>query len=74
MERLEASRTPEAQAACLAELRASVKQYGERYGLPSNRIHNAIDGGELIEYLEVGHEIFQYDLLRDVELESEDPA
>ena len=74
MERLQASRTPEAQAAYLAELRASVKHYGERYGLPSNRIHNAIDGGELIEYLEVGHEIFQYDLLRDVELESEDPA
>lgn len=66
LEQLEASRTPEAQAAYLAELRASVKQYELRYGMPSDRIHDAIDAGELIEDLDVGHWIFQYDLLHDL--------
>ena len=67
MEQLEASSTPEAQAAYLAELRASVKQYEEQYGMPSDRIHEAIDAGELIEDLDVCNWIFAYDLLRDVE-------
>lgn len=67
LEQLEASRTPEAQAAYLAELRASVKRYEERYGMPSHRVHDAIEAGELIEDLAVGHWIFQYDLLCDVE-------
>ena len=66
MEQLEASSTPQAQAAYLAELRASVKQYEERYGMPSERIHDAIDAGELIEDLDVGHWIFQCDLLHNL--------
>ncbi len=67
MEQLEASRAPEAQAAYLAELRANVKQYEERYGMPSERIHVAIDAGELVEDLDVCNWIFDYDLLRDIE-------
>ena len=71
MEQLEASSTPQAQAAYLAELRSSVKQYEERYGMPSERIHDAIDAGELIEDLDVGHWIFQYDLLCDLRQSAE---
>ncbi len=66
MDQLEASRAPEVQAAYLAEIRACVKQYEKRYGMSSDRIHEAIDAGELIEDLDVGHWIFQYDLLRDL--------
>ena len=67
MEQLEASRAPEKQAAYLAELRASVKRYEERYGMPSDRIHDAIDAGELVEDLDVCNWIFDYELLLDVE-------
>jgi hypothetical protein len=67
LEQLEASSTPQAQAAYLAELRANVKQYEERYGMPSDRIHDAIDAGELVEDLDVCNWIFDYELLRDIE-------
>jgi hypothetical protein len=55
-----------AQAVVLAEIRTSVEQYEMRYGLPSDRIHDAIDAGDLIEDQDVGHWIFQYDLLHDL--------
>jgi hypothetical protein len=67
MEQLEASRAPEAQAAYLAELRARVKHCEQRYGMSSERIHDAIDAGELVEDLDVCNWIFAHDLLRDVE-------
>lgn len=67
MEQLEASRAPEAQAAYLAELRANVKQYEERFGISSDRIHDAIDAGELVEDLDVCNWIFDYELLREIE-------
>lgn len=67
LEQLEASRTPEAQAAYLAELRASVKRYEARYGMASERIHDAIDAGLLVEDLDVCNWIFDYELLRDIE-------
>lgn len=51
----------------LAEIREKVKQYEVRYGMSSDCIHDAIEAGELVEDLDVGHWIFQYDLLRSVE-------
>ena len=54
-------------SAVLAELRQSVKAYEERYGIASERIHDAIEAGELIEDLEVGHWNFDYDLLCRIE-------
>ncbi len=51
----------------LAKLRDSVNMYEARYGMPSERIHDAIDAGELIEDRDVGHWIFKYELLRSVE-------
>jgi hypothetical protein len=57
----------ERQAAMLAEIRESVKQYEQRYGMPSDCVHDAIDAGELVEDQDVCHWIFQYDLLRSVE-------
>jgi hypothetical protein len=53
----------------LSELRESVKQYEERYGMASERIHEAIDAGELEEDLDVVHWIFRYELLCRVEAE-----
>jgi phage baseplate assembly protein W len=57
----------EAQAEILAEIRASVEQYEKRYGMSSDRIHEAIDSGKLVEDFDVCHWIFQYELLQDVE-------
>ncbi len=57
----------EAQAAMLAEIRESVQRYEERYGMTSDCIHEAIEAGTLIEDQDVGHWIFQYELLQDVE-------
>ena len=57
----------EGQAAMLAEIRESVKQYEQRYGMSSDRVHDAIDAGELVEDLEVCDWIFQYNLLKRVE-------
>jgi predicted transcriptional regulator len=51
----------------LAELRESVKQYEARYGMSSDRVHDAIEAGELVEDLDVCDWIFQYNLLRRVE-------
>jgi hypothetical protein len=51
----------------LAELRESVRQYEERYGVSSACIHEALEAGELVEDKDVGHWIFQYDLLRSIE-------
>ena len=67
MAQLEASRTPQAQAAYLAELRANLKQYEERFGFSSDHIHDAIDAGELVEDLDVCNWIFDYELLREIE-------
>jgi hypothetical protein len=55
------------QEAMLAEIRKSVKQYEQRYGMSSDCVHDAIDAGELVEDQDVCHWIFQYDLLRSVE-------
>ncbi len=66
-ELLEQRHDTEAQNAMLAEIRESVEQYEERYGMSSDRIHDAIDAGELVEDRDVGHWIFQYDLLRSVD-------
>lgn len=57
----------QSQEKMLAEIRASVKQYEVRYGMSSDCIHDAIEAGELVEDLDVGHWIFQYDLLQSVE-------
>jgi hypothetical protein len=57
----------ERQERMLAEIRESVKQYEQRYGMPSECVHDAIDAGELVEDLDVCNWIFQYDLLRSVE-------
>ncbi|MBA3450489.1 MAG: hypothetical protein H0T18_04680 [Chloroflexia bacterium] len=66
-ELLEQRHDTEAQNAMLAEIRESVRQYEERYGMSSDRIHDAIDAGELIEVLDVCDWIFQYNLLQRVE-------
>ena len=55
------------QETMLAEIRESVKQYEQRYGLSSDCIHDAIDSGELVEDLDVCDWIFQYNLLQRVE-------
>jgi predicted transcriptional regulator len=55
------------QEAMLAQIRESVKQYEARYGMTSDRVHGAIDAGELVEDLDVCDWIFQYNLLRRVE-------
>ena len=57
----------QSQEKMLAEIRESVKQYEVRYGMSSDCIHDAIEAGELVEDLDVGHWIFQYELLRSVE-------
>lgn len=55
--------------AMLIELREQVKAYEARFGMSSDRIHEAIDAGELIEDLEVVDWIFTVELLRGVEPE-----
>ena len=57
----------QSQETMLGEIRESVKQYEQRYGLSSDCVHNAIDAGELTEDLDVCDWIFQYNLLRRVE-------
>jgi hypothetical protein len=57
----------EAQAAMLLELKERVTHYEQRYGMPSDRIHEAIDAGELIEDLDVCHWIMDYELLQSAE-------
>lgn len=47
----------------IAELRRRVKLYEDRYGIESSCLHRAIDEGTLVEDLEVGRWIFQYNLL-----------
>jgi hypothetical protein len=66
-ELLEQRNDVEAQQQVLAEIRESVRQYEERYGMSSDCIHDAIDAGELIEDLDVCNWIFSYDLLQSVE-------
>ena len=53
----------------LADLRREIRQYEERYGIASERIHEAIDSGDLVEDQDVGHWIFQYTILCSVEVE-----
>ena len=57
----------EGQAQLLDELRQRVKTYEAQYGIPSERIHAAIEAGELDEDRDVGHWIFAYSLLCRVE-------
>jgi hypothetical protein len=64
---LEQRHNVQEQERMLAELRESVRQYEERYGMSSECIHTAIDGGELTEDLDVCDWIFQYELLRRAE-------
>jgi hypothetical protein len=57
----------QAQSQLLEEMRQRVKEYEARYGIPSSRIHEAIEAGELDEDRDVGHWIFAYNLLCRVE-------
>jgi hypothetical protein len=55
------------QVRLVEELRRSVRAYEARYGIPTERIHDAIDTGELVDDRDVGHWVFQYRLLCRVE-------
>ena len=57
------------QARLVEELRRAVGEYEARYGIPSARIHEAIDAGEIEEDRDVAHWLFQYSLLCRVEAE-----
>ena len=50
-------------AQAVRELRRRVKHYEDRYGIPSDRLHQAIEAGDMVEDLEVSRWIFQYTLL-----------
>jgi hypothetical protein len=54
---------PYAQERLLRETRLRVQGYEAKFGIPSERIHQAIDDGTLVETLEVCHWIMEYDLL-----------
>jgi hypothetical protein len=47
----------------LLELRRSLKQYEDRYNLPSDRLHAALAAGDLTETLDVCDWLIQYSLL-----------
>jgi hypothetical protein len=47
----------------LCELKDSVARYEERFGIPSNQIHDAIENNTLIETEEVCDWIMAYELL-----------
>ncbi|MGH2614135.1 MAG: hypothetical protein ACRDJC_02750 [Thermomicrobiales bacterium] len=66
MELIEGRNIEEDHDDMLSELRQSVKRYEERYGMASACIHDAIEAGELVEDQDVGHWIFQFDLLTDL--------
>lgn len=51
----------------VAELRRVVQQYETRYGIASERIHDANESGELLEDQEVGRWTIRYEILRCVE-------
>ena len=53
-----------AQERMLQETRLSVQRFEAKFGMPSERIHEAIEDGTLAETLEVCRWIFQYNLLR----------
>jgi hypothetical protein len=53
----------DAQERLLWETRLRVQGYEDKFGIPSERIHQAIDEGTLAETLEVCHWIMEYDLL-----------
>jgi hypothetical protein len=50
-------------AHAVRELRYRVKCYEDRYGIPSDRLHQAIEAGDVVEDLEVSRWLFQYTLL-----------
>jgi hypothetical protein len=50
----------------LEETRQCVRYYERAYNLSSDRIHEAIDAGELVENLDVSHWIFLCNILRRV--------
>jgi hypothetical protein len=50
----------------LDEARQCVFQLESKYKLSSDRIHEAIDAGDLVETLEVSHWILLYNLLQRV--------
>jgi hypothetical protein len=47
----------------LEETRQCVRHYDARYGIPSARIHEAIECGELDADRDAGHWLFAYSLL-----------
>jgi hypothetical protein len=47
----------------LEETCLRVQGFEAKFGIPSERIHQAIDEGTLVETLEVCHWIMEYDLL-----------
>ena len=53
----------EAQERMLHETRLSVERFESMFGIPSERIHQAIADGTLVETFEVCRWIFQYNLL-----------
>lgn len=54
-------------AAAITELREKVKQYEDRYNLPSDRLHAAVASGELEETLDICDWLIHYDILQYVE-------
>jgi endonuclease III len=55
--------TPSEVSQTISELRRRVKSYEDCYGIESRCLHQAIDEGTLVEDVEVGRWIFQYNLL-----------
>lgn len=53
----------------LSKLRRIVDDYETRYGISSERLHDAIEARELVETLDVGDWLFHYDLMCRVEAE-----
>lgn len=47
----------------MATLRAEIRRYEEQYGIPSDRLEEAVKSGELIENLEVCDWLILYSLL-----------
>lgn len=50
-------------AQVVIELRQSLKQYEDRYNVPSDRLHAALEAGDLTETLDVCDWLIQYSML-----------
>ncbi|MCC7022495.1 MAG: hypothetical protein IT338_06690 [Thermomicrobiales bacterium] len=53
----------------LSKLRHIVDDYETRYGISSERLHDAIEARELVETLDVGDRRFHYDRMYRVDAE-----